>query len=311
MPKSTADFVQLVRDWIEEVGSHRSTMVAGLATLDTLLEKCPLKEEDVFSKAGSGEVRKARGTSMRALLSKYGQPITYLSDGATTRAAAPKTRRLLEIVDYGRPLMSLNKPARVEAVQAMIQVIVDEISAFFQRQRIKVALDRQSSPQSWIEGILTSAHQKKSGGLVEQHLVGAKLQKRNPAVEVLAFSASAGDIQTGRLGDFVLGSSVYHVTAAPSLALIRKCKENLLAGIHPILIVPRDKIGIASSHAEAEGIKERISLFGIEDFLALNIVEMSVNDQVRFLETLKEILGEYNRRIEVAETDQSLKIELP
>ena len=96
MPKNAGDFAQLVHDWIAEVGNDRSTMVAGLAALDTLLEKCPVTEEDIFSKAGSGEVRKARGSSMRALLSKYDQPRNYLKDGATTRAAAQK------LADYWR-----------------------------------------------------------------------------------------------------------------------------------------------------------------------------------------------------------------
>jgi hypothetical protein len=310
MSQSAVDFAQLVRDWIKEVGNDRSTMVAGLAALDTLVEKCPVTEEDIFSKRGSGEVRKARGSSMRALLSKYGQPTNYLSDGATTRSAAPKTRRLLEIIDYGRPLVSLNAAQRAKVIQSMIQVVVLEIEGFFRRQRIKVALDRQDSPQTWVKGILTLARAK-SGGKVEQHLVGAKLQKRHPEVEVSAFAASAGDVQTGRPGDFIIGSSAYHVTTAPSLALIQKCKENLSAGKHPVLIVPRDKIGVASSHAEAEGIEGRLSIIGIEDFLALNIIELSVGDQARFIETLRDILQEYNRRIEAVETDQSMKIDLP
>ena len=309
MAKRATDFVQLVHDWIKEVGNDRSTMIAGLAALDTLLEKCPVAEEDIFSKAGSGEVRKARGSSMRALLSKYGQPTNYLSDGATTRSAAPKTRRLLEIIHYGRPLTSLNATERTKMIQSMIRVIVQEIEGFFQKQRIRLALDRQDSPQSWVKNILASARAK-SGGSVEQHLVGAKLQKRHPEVEVPAFPASAGDVQTGRPGDFVIGSSAYHVTTAPSLALIRKCKDNLLAGQHPVLITPRNKIGVASSHAEAEGIETRLTIIGIEDFLALNIIEMSTGEQTRFIETLRDILREYNQRVDKAETDQSLKIDM-
>ncbi|MBI5564225.1 MAG: DUF4928 family protein [Chloroflexi bacterium] len=310
MPPKNIDFPQLVRDWIAEVGNDRSTMVAGLAALDTLSEKCPLSEDDVFSKEGSGEIRKARGSSMRALLAKYDLPKNYLADGATTRGAAGKTRLLLNKIDFGRPLVKYSVEQRTAVVRAMIEVVVEEIRAFFRKQRIKVPLDRQGSPINWVETILTSARSK-SAGRVEQHLVGAKLQTRHRAIEVSSYSGNAADVQTERAGDFVVGAAIYHVTTAPGLALIRKCKDNLLAGSLPVLIVPRDKIGVANSHAEAEGIQGRIQVTGIEDFLAANIVEMSNDAQAQFIDTLREVLQEYNRRIETSETDQSLKIEIP
>jgi hypothetical protein len=310
MQSKAIDFPEIVRDWIAEVGNDRSTMVAGLAALDTLGEKCPLSEGDVFSKEGSGEIRKARGSSMRALLAKYDLPINYLADGATTRGAAGKTRQLLNKINYGQPLTAYKVEQRSAIVQAMIEVVVEEIKAFFRKQRIKVPIDRQGSPVNWVETILTSAHSK-SAGRVEQHLVGAKLQTRHRAIEIPNFSGNAADAQTERAGDFVIGASVYHVTTAPSLALIRKCKDNLLTGSLPVVIVPRDKVGVANSHAEAEGIQTRISVIGIEDFLALNIIEMSNDAQGQFIDKLREVLQEYNRRIEEAETDQSLKIEIP
>lgn len=310
MSSKAIDFPKLVRDWIAEVGSDRSTMVAGLAALDTLSEKCPLSEEDVFSKEGSGEIRKARGSSMRALLAKYDLPTNYLADGATTRGAAGKTRQLLNKINYGQSLAGYKAQQRTAIVQAMIEVVVEEIKAFFRKQRIKVSIDRQGSPANWVETILTSAHSK-SAGRVEQHLVGAKLQMRHRAIVVPNFSGNAADVQTERAGDFVIGASVYHVTTAPSLALIRKCKDNLLAGQLPVLIVPRDKVGVAHSHAEAEGIQAYINVIGIEDFLAVNIIEMSNDAQAQFIDKLREVLQEYNHRIEEAETDQSLKIEIP
>jgi len=172
----------------------------------------------------------------------------------------------------------------------------------FQEQRIKVEVDHQDSPQRWVESILAAARAK-SSGLVEQYLVGAYLQKRFPEIEIPTFPASAGN--------YIIGSSTYHVTSVSSRALIRKCKEDLSAGKHPVLIVPRDKIGVARSHAEAEGIEERLSVFGIEDYLTMGIIGISDGEQARFLETLRDILREYNQWIETAETDQSLKIDTP
>jgi Domain of unknown function (DUF4928) len=48
----------------------------------------------------------------------------------------------------------------------------------------------------------------------------------------------------------------------------------------------------------------------IEDFIALNIIEMSVGDQQQFIEKLRAIVESYNTRLEAVETDLSLKIEL-
>jgi hypothetical protein len=175
---------------------------------------------------------------------------------------------------------------------------------------MKIKFGPDDSPTYWVESILRSIDSK-SGNLIARHLVGAKLQTRHRAIEVPNFSGNAADAQTERAGDFVIGASVYHVTTAPSLALIRKCKDNLLAGSLPVLIVPRDKTGVANSHAEAEGIQARINVIGIEDFLALNIIEMSNDAQAQFIDKLREVLQEYNCRIEAAETDQSLKIEIP
>ncbi len=187
---------------------------------------------------------------------------------------------------------------------------MEEIEVFHQRQRIKVLLDYQDSPRRWAECILSATHPK-FRCLVSRYLVSAVLRKRFPEIELRAFSVSTRDAQTEHPGSLVIGSSVYHVTTTPDLAVIRKCREHLAAGKHPVLIVPRDKIDAASSRAEAEGIETRISIFGMEDFLTLSIIQMSDGEQARFIETLRDILQEYNRRIESAETDQSLKIEMP
>lgn len=175
---------------------------------------------------------------------------------------------------------------------------------------MRVKFSASDSPSYWAESILRSIDSK-SGDLIVRHLVGATLQMRHRAIEIQNFSGNAADAQTERAGDFVIGASVYHVTTAPSRALIRKCKDNLLAGNLPVLIVPRDKVGVANSHAEAEGIQAYINVIGIEDFLAVNIIEMSNDAQAQFIDKLREVLQEYNRRIENAETDQSLKIEIP
>ena len=80
--------------------------------------------------------------------------------------------------------------------------------------------------------------------------------------------------------------------------------------MHPVLLVPRDQTDKARHIAEDQGIANRVTIIAIEDFIALNIIEMSTGQQQEFVNTLKKIVEIYNRRLQEVETDMSLKIEL-
>lgn len=173
---------------------------------------------------------------------------------------------------------------------------------------LKISLDRHQSPLEWVRRILEEA-KNKSGGVVEQHLVGAKLQKRHANIAVPNFPGHAADVQTGRSGDFVIDGIVYHVTAAPTPNVIQKCAENIQAGLQPILLVPKDLASKAEGFGEYAGIGERLIVIAIEDFVALNIIEMAVDHKMKFIEVLKEIIDIYNERLEEVETNMSLRID--
>src|SRR5690606_35790777 len=113
------------------------------------------------------------------------------------------------------------------------------------------------SPAAWIASILSEARGR-SGGKVEQHLVGAKLEERHPDIAIPNHPGHAADVQTGRAGDFTVGSTAYHVTAAPGLAVVDKCRANLGNGLHPVLLVPRDQVDKARHIAEARELAERL-----------------------------------------------------
>lgn len=61
---------------------------------------------------------------------------------------------------------------------------------------------------------------------------------------------------------------------------------------------------------EYEGADDLVSVFSIEDFVALNIIEMAAAEGKDFFILMKEIVQTYNRRLEEVETDLSLRIEL-
>ena len=150
----------------------------------------------------------------------------------------------------------------------------------------------------------------RSGGIVEQQLVGAKLARRFQGFDIPNHPAHAGDKQTERMGDFTISNLVYHVTASPSRNVLQKCADNLKVGLHPILLIPREQENKARVLAQDEGIDQQLTIISIESFIALNIIEVATDENKDFFSVLKEIVEIYNARLSAVETDLSLQIEV-
>ena len=174
---------------------------------------------------------------------------------------------------------------------------------------LKLEINRIHSPQTWTGSILENA-KGRSGGVVEQQLVGAKLARRFKGMDIPNHPAHAGDRQTERAGDFAISQSVYHVTSAPSRDVLQKCVKNIKAGLHPILLIPCEQKNKAQVLAQDEGIDRKLIIISIEDFVALNIIELATEESKDFFSVLKEIVEIYNTRLAEVETDLSLRIEV-
>lgn len=299
--------INRIREWIDNEGRARSTLAGAVVVVDALRQKAPITHEDVFTPGG--QLSGGRGSSLRDTLTRYGEDRVLLADGVTTRSTS-KFERLAEVLSWGKDLSGWSEEDRVEGSRRLAEPVLAEIDHYFQRQHLTVAPDRSESPTAWIELILEQSRSK-SQGRVEQHLIGAKLERRFPEADISTHAAFAADVQTERLGDFDLGKIVYHVTAAPAQPVISKCQDNLRQGLQPVLVVPRDSLDRAKGLAAyEEGLDRRITFVAIEDFLASNILELSGESGQDFIEILKSIIEIYNRRIEETETDVSLRIEI-
>jgi hypothetical protein len=302
---------QTLTDWLASCKRGgklaRNTIAVGIVVLDHLRNKSPVIPEEVISPGG--EIIGSR-SRLSQILQSYGvsQPGKYLKE-VTTRQAHPDGKRLFEAFEYGAVFSGLTEEERKDILLQSINTLLAEIDQWFSRQNLKISFERHHSPLEWVRKILEEA-KSKSGGVVEQHLIGAKLQKRHTELELPNFPGHAADVQTGRSGDFMIGQIVYHVTAAPTPNVIQKCRENIQAGLHPILLVPGDLASKAKDFAEFASLKEALTVIAIEDFVALNIIEIAIDQQVRFIEVLKEIIDIYNERLEEVETDMSLKIDV-
>lgn len=285
----------------------RNTIAVGVVVLDHLRQKSPVLRDEVLSSGGEIVGTRSR---LHEILKSYGvtQPEKYLKE-VTTRQAHPDGKRLFEMFGYGELFSDISTESRNTILLELISQFINEINKWFDRQALKIVFERTHSPTEWIHRILEAARNK-SGGVVEQHLVGAKLQTRHAKAEISNFPGHAGDVQTGRPGDFLVGNTVYHVTTAPSPQVIRKCRTNVESGLYPILLVPDEMVSKAKSFAEYAGIEKRISVIAIEDFIALNLVEMANDSASQFFDVLIQIIEIYNMRLEEVETDMSLKIEV-
>jgi hypothetical protein len=231
---------QILNDWIASCtrsgNISRNTVAMGIVVFDHLRRKCPAARDEVISQGG--EVKGAR-SGLRTILEVYGIPRTYLKE-VTTRQGHQDGQRLFEAFGWGHKLADLTQEEREQLLLELIEDLSNRATEWLKRQNLKLDLDRRQAPTTWINLIVENAKQR-SGGVVEQHLVGAKLERRFKHVTVSNHPAHAGDRQTARAGDFTIAKLVYHVTATPSRNVIQKCAENIKVGLQPILLVPGEQ----------------------------------------------------------------------
>lgn len=299
----------VIREWLQSCTRteelSRNTIVVGIKILDSLRTTCPLPKNAIGSPGG--EVKGVR-SGLNKLLPKYGVPADFLR-AATGRQAWHDAERLLDDLNEGEALVPMSPVERDEILCSLLDILAEEAHKWLARQNIKVRCKREISPGAWVGQILAEA-KGKSGGSVEQHLVGAKLSRAFPEIEIPALPGAAADLQTKRAGDFQVGTTVYHVTAAPGEPIVRKCQGNLDTGLHPVLLVPGKQKPVAEGIVDRLELADKITVISIEDFLSVNILEMSKGRKQEFIVTLRSIIDEYNRRVEAAETDKSLRIEI-
>jgi len=300
---------QILNDWLASCTRHgkisRNTVAIGIVVLDHLKHACPAIRDQIISQGG--EVSGAR-SGLGTILESYDIPRAYLKE-VTTRQGHQDGQRLLEQFEWGMTLAEMAKDDRDNLLLELILDLKTLANDWLKRQNLKLDIDRRQAPTTWINIIIENA-KGRSGGVVEQHLVGAKLARRFGAREIPNHPAHAGDKQTERAGDFAISQMVYHVTSAPSREVIQKCKKNHRAGLFPILLVPREQKNKAGFLAQEEGFDRDLAIISIEDFVTINIIELATEENKDFFSVLKEIVEIYDRRLSEVETDLSLRIEV-
>jgi hypothetical protein len=202
-------------------------------------------------------------------------------------------------------------------LQAIEAFWVARVHEFFAAKPFRVRLDASSSLRLVVRDILEQAEERQKAalgvwyvGAVMQHMVGAKLDCALGPGKFEHNSCTTSDEQSGRKGDFFIGDVAIHVTTSPGEAVIQRCRDNLNDGHRAILVTRQRGLTVAEALAENVGLGDRIDVFEIEQFIALNLYEMGKFVMEGRRAVLKDFVTRYNEIIDEVETDPSIRIEL-
>jgi Domain of unknown function (DUF4928) len=270
----------------------------------------PLDSEKLLTEGG-GQVLGLGKSAVQAILYRYGiERVLAAEGGRTSRGSICNMREYVALLNR----IHGDGPVDLQAIEAFWVAHVQE---FFAAKPFRVRLDASSSLRFVVRDILEQTEERQKAtlgvryvGAVMQHMVGAKLDCALGPGKFQHNSFTTLDEQSGRKGDFFVGDVAIHVTTSPGEAAIERCSDNLNDGHRPILVTRQRDLTVAEALAENVGLGDRIDIFEIEQFIALNLYEMGKFVMEGRRTVLKDFVTHYNEIIDEVETDPSLRIEL-
>ncbi len=282
--------------------------VALVVTRHAMKYGLPL-DPDALVTRGGGQVLGLGKRAVQSVLEEHGIVRVLAAEGGRTSRGS--LRNMREYVNF---LNALGEEADLDAIETFW---IDRVKKFFAARPFRLRLDASRSLRTVIRDVVDQAleRQRESGGTnyagaVLQHLVGAKLDCALGVGKFTHNSFSTADAPSGRSGDFVIGDVAIHVTTSPGEALIERCQGNLDSGNLPMLVTVDRGMPVAVGLATNKGVEERIDIFEIEQFVALNLYELGQFKGVGRKTALNNLVSRYNEIVEEFETDPSLKIEI-
>ena len=284
--------------------------VALIVTRHALDRGLPLDSEELVTQGG-GQVLGLGKATVQAVLKEYGiERVLAAEGGRTSRGSLNKMR---VYVSFLNDLHSKG----LEDLKAIETHWIECVHAFFAGKPFKIKLDDSRSLRHVVRDVLEQAFNRQKdapgtsyAGAVLQHLVGAKLDCALGKGKFEHNSFSTADAPGGRAGDFLIGDAAIHVTTSPGEAVIERCRENLNDGYKPILVTIETRVATAEGLADNKGLANRIDIFEIEQFVALNLYELGEFAAEGRRMAVDDLVTRYNEIVEYVETDPSLKIEI-
>jgi len=270
----------------------------------------PLDPEKLVTEGGGQVLGLGKG-AVQAVLKRHGiDRVLAAEGGRTSRGSLGNMREYVAFLNE----LSTKGNVYLEAVEAFW---VERVQEFFSGKPFKIKLDSSRSLRTVVRDVIGQAEERQKNspgisyaGAVLQHLVGAKLDCALGKGRLEHNSFSTADSPSGRAGDFFLGDVAIHVTTSPGEALIGRCRDNLNDGFRPILVTLQRGLSVAEGLANNFGLADRIDIFEIEQFVALNLYELAKFAADGRKTAVADLVNRYNEIVDEVETDPSLKIEL-
>lgn len=270
----------------------------------------PLNPDELLTPNG-GQVKGAGGAPVQRVLEKYGITRVFSSEGGrTSRGSLNKMRAYVALLND----LHLKNLADLDAIEAFW---IERVHEFFAGKPFRIKLDASRGLRTVIGDVLAQAEARQKttpgihyAGAVLQHMVGAKLDCALGKGKFEHNSFSTADAPRRRAGDFFIGDVAVHVTTSPSEALLDRCIENLNDGHRPIIVTVKSRLALAEGLAQNKGIADRLDVFEVEQFVALNLYELGKFAGEGRRLAVTELVERYNEIVEEVETDPSLKIDL-
>lgn len=260
--------------------------------------------------AGGGQVLGLGRGAVQAILNRHGITRVLASEGGRTSRGS-----IGNMQEYVALLNQLAQAGMAD-LDAIEKFWIDRVHEFFAAKPFKIRLDASRSLRTVVRDVIAQAEERQKttpgvyyAGAVMQHMVGAKLDCALGQGQFEHNSYSTSDQQSGRAGDFFVGDVAIHVTTAPGEAVIERCRDNLNDGFRPVLVTGQRGLTVAEALADNAGLGDRIDVFEIEQFIALNLYELGKFAADGRRVAVSDLVNRYNEIIDDVETDPSLKIE--
>jgi hypothetical protein len=248
--------------------------------------------------------------SVQSILAKHGITRVLAAEGGrTSRGSLNNMRHCVALMNslHGRSLADLD---------AIEMFWIERVHEFFAGKPFKIRLDASRSLRIMVRDLIGQAEERQKAsqgtyyaGAVIQHVVGAMLDCALGPRHIVHNSFSTADEPCGRAGDFLVGDVAIHVTTSPSESLIGRCQDNLNDGIRPIIVTLQRGLIVAEGLAANQNVAERIDIFEIEQFVALNVYELGKFTAEGRQTGVLNLIKRYNEIIDEIDTDPSLRIE--
>lgn len=269
----------------------------------------PLNPETLVTDKGGQVLGLGKG-AVQSILKKYNITRVLAAEGGRTSRGSLGNMR-----DYVAFLNGLHEFGSVN-FDAIASFWIEKVHEFFAAKPFKISLDVSQSLRAVVRDVLAQAEARQKNtpgmyyaGAVLQHLVGAKLDCALGQGKFQHNSFSTADAPGQRAGDFFVGDVAIHVTTSPGEAVIERCRENIDKNQRPILVTLQRGLVAAEVLAENKRLANRIDMFEIEQFIALNLYELGKFGEAGRKTAVADLVDRYNEIVEEFETDPGLKID--